>query len=624
MRQLEEIVNYYLTSDTNYALMITGEWGVGKTYYYKNILRHQIKDTPTFEDNSKKYKPILVSLFGLKSVEEIQTEIFLSLYPILKNKTVKLGASIGKSLIKGIIHLKNLGEYYDYVSEVEVDKGDWIRFRELVICFDDLERLSENLNIEEFIGYANSLVENENVKVLIIANENKIERHNYYALKEKVVGNSIEFIPDIGNSFDSLIEVKFGSFPLYKKFLNDNKGLILEIYTKDSTNLRILSFALLYFNRVFSEVINQISSCEILNDKTEEILLALLKFSLSISIEYKEGRITYKKKHELYSGEFDWPSFSFDNVQFGNTKNEKNVDKKTSREKFIEKYYPDKSFIFFTSVFDFITGGSIFQFDELVIELKKHCHIKEDVIPPHYEVFNQLSYPKVFSLTDNDYKTLTKKLLYFSDRGFFDITNYLTVFYFSARFGNPLKYNLDKLEKRVINGMKKGKSNYKFQHSLEFYLNIENNCEHKERLIRIRKIALEINNEIDSTSKQIDSKRLEDSCYNNFQEFYEEVLKHDSQYSLVPIFINFNVNKFYQFFIKSGGETQWQVVRFWSNRYRDYPYSEFKKEIDFLEKLRDRLIVKLKRLPKRGLKNFIFNEHIKTLQTSIDGLNQTT
>src|SRR5699024_285767 len=168
MQQLEEIVNYYLTSDTNYALMITGEWGVGKTYYFKNILRHQIKETPTFADNSKKYKPLLVSLFGLKSVEEIQTEIFLSLYPILKNKTVKLGASIGKALIKGIMHLKNLGEYYDYVSDVEVDKGEWVNFTELVICFDDLERLSENLNIEEFIGYVNSLVENENVKVLII------------------------------------------------------------------------------------------------------------------------------------------------------------------------------------------------------------------------------------------------------------------------------------------------------------------------------------------------------------------------------------------------------------------------------------------------------------------------
>lgn len=624
MQQLEEIVNYYLTSDTNYALMITGEWGVGKTYYFKNILSHQIKETLTFVDDSKKYKPLLVSLFGLKSVEEIQTEIFLSIYPILKNKTVKLGASIGKALIKGIMHLKNLGEYYDYVSDVEVDKGEWVNFSELVICFDDLERLSENLNIEEFIGYVNSLVENENVKVLIIANENKIERHNYFALKEKVIGNSIEFIPDISKSFDSLIEIKFRGFQHYKEFLTKNKNLILEIYTKDSNNLRILSFALAYFQRVFSEVSNQISSYEILKDKEQEILLSLLKFSLIISIEYKEGRITFKKKEELYVGEFDWLSFSLDNVQFVNANKEKKEEDKTYREKFIEKYYPDKAFTFFTSVFNFITGGSVLQFEELINELRKLYHIQENVIAPHYEVFNQLGYQQVFSLTDKEYKELTRKMLKFSDSGLYDITNYLSVFYFSARFNNPLTLNLDKLEKRIIAGMKNGKSNYKFQHSLDFYLSIEANSEHKDRLLRIRKVALEINNEIDSVSKKNDSMRLEDSCYENFQGFYEEVLKHDSKYSYVPIFKNFNSNKFYQFFLKSNGDTKWQIVRFWSSRYRDYPYSDLKQEIDFLEALKNKLTLKLNGLPKRGISNFIFNEHIRTLQTSIDRLNRAT
>ena len=624
MQQLDEIVNYYLTSDTNYALMITGEWGVGKTYYFKNILKNQIKDISTFEDNSKKYKPILVSLFGLKSVEEIQTEIFLSLYPILKNKTVKLGASIGKALIKGIMHLKNLGEYYDYVSDVEVDKDDWIKFNELVICFDDLERLSENLNIEEFIGYVNSLVENENVKVLIIANENKIERHNYFALKEKVVGNSIEFIPDISKSFDSLIEIKFGRFKSYEDFLKDNKSLILEIYTKDSNNLRILSFALAYFQRVYSELSNQISSFDILKDKKEEILLSLLKFSLTISIEYKEGRVSFKKKEELYADKFDWSSFSFDNVQFGNTNKEIKEEEKTYREKFMEKYYPDNSFTFYTSVFNFITGGSVFKFEELLTELRRHYHIQENVIPPHYEVLNRLSYQQVFSLTDKEYKDLTRQMLQYSDSGLYDITYYPTVFYFSARFSNPLNFNLDKLEKRIIAGMKKGKPNYKFQHSLDFYLSVDANSEYKERLLRIRKVALEINSEIDLISKQVDSKRIENNCYSNFQDFYEEVLKHNSQYLYLPIFKNFSANKFYQFFLKSNGDTKWQIVRFWSNRFGDYPYSELKQEIDFLEALKNRLIIKLKGLPKRGIINFIFNEHVKALQTSIDRLNRTT
>lgn len=622
MQQLEEIVKYYLTSDTNYALMITGEWGVGKTYYFKTILRNQIKETPTFEDDSKKYKPILVSLFGLKSVEEIQTEIFLTIYPFLKNKTVKLGASIGKALIKGIMHLKNLGEYYDYVSDVELDKGDWLKFTELVICFDDLERLSDNLNIEEFIGYVNSLVENENVKVLIIANENKIERHNYFALKEKVVGNSIEFIPDINKSFDSLIEIKFGAFNEYKKFLIENKGLILEIYTRDSNNLRILSFALAYFQRVFSEVNNQISSYEVLKEKKQEILLSLLKFSLTISIEYKEGRISFKKKDELCVYEFDWSSAYLDK-ELGNTNKVKKEEDKTYREKFIENYYPDNTFTFFTSVFNFITGGSVLQFEELIDELKTLYHIEDDIIPPHYEVYNRLGYPQVFSLTDKEYKNLTRKMLKYSDSGLYNIANYLTVFHFSARFCNPLNLNLDKLEKRIIAGMKNGKSNYNFHPALDFYLSIDNSSEHKEQLLRIRSIALKMNNEIDSLSKQTDYKRLENSCYENFEQFCVEVLKHDSQYSFVAIFKNFNPSKFYQFFSKSNGDVKWKIVLFWRNRYRDHPYDELKQEVDFLEKLKRKLLIKLNALPKRGPTNFMYNEHVSILQASIERLNRT-
>jgi len=621
MQQLEEIVKFYLTSDTNHAIMITGEWGVGKTYYFKNILKNKIKEISTFEDDSKKYKPLLVSLFGLKSIEEIQTEIFLTIYPILKNKTIKLGANIGKSLIKGILYLKNLGNYSDYVSDFEIEKGEWIKFSDLVICFDDLERISEHLNIEEFIGYVNSLVENENVKVLIIANENKINRQNYFALKEKTIGNSIEFIPDLNKSFDSLVELKFSSFNLYKTFLNNNKNIILKIYTKVSNNIRILSFALVYFHRIFSELNRIILSYDALSKKKEEILLTLLKFSITISIEYKEGKISFKKKHELYVGDFDWSNFTVGGVQFGNQKKDKKEEDKTYREKFMEKYYPEKSFIFFTSIFDFITGGSILYSEKLIAELLKLYHIQENTIPIQYEVLNRLGYPKVFSLSDKEYKSLTRQMLNYSDKGLYDITNYLTIFDYSTRFDNPIMFNLYKLEKRIINGMKKGKSTYKFDHSLNFQLRIDDNSKFKNHLLKIIEAALQINNEIEIHSKQTESEKLENSCYNDFENFYEEVYSQNSQYRYIPIFKHFNAYRFYNFFIKSSGEIQWTVIRFWSNRYKEYLTSELKQEKEFLESLMNNLKRKLKILPKRGLKNYLFTEHINILQSSIGRLN---
>jgi Cdc6-like AAA superfamily ATPase len=94
MQKLNEIVDLYLKMSTNYALLITGEWGIGKTYYFKKVLSERISKTPVFNDNRKKYKPILISLFGLKSIEEIQLQIFLCLYPLLKGTKFKLGSSI--------------------------------------------------------------------------------------------------------------------------------------------------------------------------------------------------------------------------------------------------------------------------------------------------------------------------------------------------------------------------------------------------------------------------------------------------------------------------------------------------------------------------------------------------
>jgi hypothetical protein len=599
--------------------MITGEWGVGKTYYFKNTLKKLISETPTFVDNKKKYRPLLVSLFGLKSVEEIQTEIFLSLYPILNNKVVKLGGSIGKSLIKGIMHLKNLGEYSEYFTEVEVDKGDLIKFGELVICFDDLERLSENLNLEEFIGYINTLVENENVKILIIANENKIHKSNYFVLKEKVVGNSIEFIPDFSISYDSLIEAKFIGFPAYKKFLIENKGFILEVFTAKSSNLRILAFALSYFQTVYSEISNSLFENDILKEKEGEILLRLLKFSLVVSLEYKQGKISFTKKESLDLGNALDLTISIQNVQFWNEKKETRDEDKSYREKFIEKYYSNDKYNYFQSVFHFLTGGSILKIENLIQELKDLYNIKENKVLPQYEVLKKLGYHTVFLLTESEYNRLTRELLAYTDTGSYNIRDYLTIFYFASRFGNPLKYNLEKLELRIIKGMKRGKLNYAPEHSLDFYFRVDPTSENKDHLIRIREALLNFNSEIEAAVQTKKADQLKELCFTNFEKFSEEVLSKDNAYLYRPIFQHFSPYKFYLVFLKGDNNFRWEIIRFWTNRY-SHSFSELKPELLFLEKLHSRIGKKITALPKHGITNFIFREFEKLIKKSIEGL----
>jgi hypothetical protein len=625
MQRLDEIVNLYLTMDTEYALMVTGDWGVGKTYYFKNTLRKQISSTPVFGNHTKKYKPILVSLFGLKSIEEIQTEIFLSLFPFLKSK-IKLGASIGKAVAKGILHFKGLGEYSNYVEEIDVDKKSLIKFQELLLCFDDLERISKNLSIEEFIGYVNSLVENENVKVLIIANEGKIlDKKTYDILKEKIIGNSIEFIPSVSAVFDNILLTKFSSFKHYKNFLEANKEFILTIFQKKTTNFRSLIFILNYFQQVFSEVDNKLSKEKALKEKQNEILLRLLKFSICIAMEYREGNISYTNCQNLDQYGIDINDF-FD-YQINQTRGQqktKTEEEKSYKEKFKEKFYSDDTLYFCLSVYNFITGGSSFKYDDLLIELKKQFHIVENKVLPQYEIFNRLGYTPVFSLSDSEYKNLTRQMLFYTDKGAYELGTYVSVFYFATRFGNPFKFNLDNLEQRIIKGIRKGELNYKYVPELSFYLSIGKEAEHPEHLSRIRQVALEANDKILETQRISETKELEGICYSDFEEFSNKILDRrtgDGRFYYLPILDKFNAKEFFSFFVKNDNKIRWEIVQFFTSRYYQHVSSSLKPEILFLKSLKEKLEKKNSKISKSGVTYYIFNALDVSLKKAIDTLN---
>ncbi len=183
MKKLDETVKQYLIIETNHALMITGEWGIGKTYYYINILEGIIRNTFTIDNASQKYRPILVSLFGENSIESIQAKVLITLFSFGNNKKVKVTLELVKLLAKGFMAAKGLGSSTKLIDEIEVSakkvSKDLIDYKNIVICFDDLDRVSPKLDIQEFIGFVNTLVEHEGVKVLILANENQIDKDKF-------------------------------------------------------------------------------------------------------------------------------------------------------------------------------------------------------------------------------------------------------------------------------------------------------------------------------------------------------------------------------------------------------------------------------------------------------------
>ena len=69
---VESILDYIRADYTDYAIMINGEWGSGKTYFWNHKIRNKIE---AMQINGKKYTTIYMSLYGISNLEEISKKI---------------------------------------------------------------------------------------------------------------------------------------------------------------------------------------------------------------------------------------------------------------------------------------------------------------------------------------------------------------------------------------------------------------------------------------------------------------------------------------------------------------------------------------------------------------------
>jgi hypothetical protein len=618
MKRLNESITFYLQNKTKYSVMITGDWGIGKSYYFKNVLRPIIEEIPSLANGSNKYKVVTVSLFGMKSIDDIQTDIMLSIYSILNNKYVKLVGGLAKGVIKLFAKTNGVNEIYEAASKTKVDKSDWLDLSNLVLCFDDLERMSPNLKIDEFIGYVNNLVENENVKVIIIANESKITDPNFKILKEKVIGNTIEFQPDFFTSYINLIESNFKSFPVYHNFLKTEHDFVIINFKKGSTNLRILELALTFFHQAFSELTTNLPNNNILKEKESEILLMLLKFTLVITTEYQEGRINFKNREKL--DETD--PYEIMSLAYRTNKLNKEDVSKPYRINFTEKYFENESFNYFKSIYEFITGGSLLIYDNLIAELNNLYHVYDNNISEEHRLYKELiDYDNIWKLSDEENKIKIKQLLAYVDKGVYDLPAYVTVFWCATRFNNPLGFNLQKLENRIIKGMKKASEHFKYTPMLASYLLLDESSSDLKHTKKIKASALEINEKL--RLKELDSEYqdLEKLLYESFESFRTKIYDRDQHYRERPFLRIFDPKKFYSFFMDSDNATRWQISNFIQLRYTTDYIIDLKEEKSFVIRLKDQVDKKIKGLSNRGITNFILFDFNKSLILALEKLN---
>ena len=94
----EYILHYVQKDKTRMAIMLTGEWGSGKTYYIENELTHFLKN--------KNIAVVSVSLYGLDDVAMISKSIYmeLRLHPLMRkySEMTTTGVVVAKNIVKNI------------------------------------------------------------------------------------------------------------------------------------------------------------------------------------------------------------------------------------------------------------------------------------------------------------------------------------------------------------------------------------------------------------------------------------------------------------------------------------------------------------------------------------------
>ena len=337
---VESILDYVRADYTDYAIMINGEWGSGKTYFWNNKVKNKIE---SININGKQYTTIYMSLYGISNLEDISKKIFIETTQLMDKNMKKYMNSHDKSSIPEYAKTGLDMAHFFGVTQ-NSDKLDYASFfatDDKVLCFDDLERA--NVDVIDILGYINNFVEHDHIKTIIICNEKELatklkssnlemktfiatylldregnlldadkpmvekirekieyvfdKANDYERIKEKLIGETFEYAPRFNYIINGLL-MRYESNPDLIRFLREHTTLITNTFVKSGTrNLRILKHALNDFKKVFENVNKFYPNTNL------RVLQTMLIFTIAVSFEIKAGKITKDKFVNINSNE---------------------------------------------------------------------------------------------------------------------------------------------------------------------------------------------------------------------------------------------------------------------------------------------------------------------------------
>lgn len=563
---IESILDYIRSDYTDYAIMLNGEWGSGKTYFWNNQIRKKI-DTMKF--NGKKFTTIYMSLYGIYNLEEISKKIYMETSQLMNRNLRKYMEANGKNTIPEYAKTGiDMANFFGNSSSInKFDYGEFFSTDDKVLCFDDLERA--NVDVIDILGYINNFVEHDHIKTIIICNEKelstKIKNSNlemktfiatylldkqgelensekpmvekiqekidtvfdkaidYERIKEKLIGETFEYEPKFDYIINGIL-IRYENNGELIRFLRENTNLIISTFKKSGTrNLRILKHALNDFSKIFNEV------SKLYPNTNNLIMQTMLIFTIAVSFEIKTGKIIKEKfknikDNEEYKSILVSSRILMDDRQFYIKEFDGNYYYNFKAEyrffKFIEYYVR-------TRIFDM----KIFKNDMEALndgpDAKKTPAYKKILIEEYWK------------LSDEQFNTVMQETLEEVRNGEIELVDIVKLFEYFVYFSKSklIRQDIQTLKAVFLNGMNLSSLNSSYCQNVEEELgkviirddnNIESNVEMEEILQRFR--------ELNEQLLEKEYRELADEVFKcipiKMEEFYE---KFDQECYNIPI-----------------------------------------------------------------------------------------
>lgn len=358
---------------SDYAVMLNGSWGSGKTYFVKNEL------IPVLEEDRKAV--IYISLFGIKCVDDLINVITMHVLNIYSNKRAQkraemnIGLKISNkqasssvsqipSVFVGIINkglklVPNGDNAKSFFSDIQKNT---INFADYVFIFDDFER--SVIDKIELLGLFDEMVEQNHAKVIIVCNEvallkkaekddenlnnkkavNNIEEKilvdDYNLYKEKVVGFTIKYAADLSTVYRKILDNIVGKQSYCYDCLIEYKSEVLELFSRvGSHNLRTLIFVLKRFKELEHEIELAFDDAKVDKKYYSRYIALVLCNVTSVSIMYKDfgmSDVFIPEDRDVVIKPFSSDGFAKDMIDF-------NINNHIRLSRYVNQYIYDYS-----------------------------------------------------------------------------------------------------------------------------------------------------------------------------------------------------------------------------------------------------------------------------------------